>query len=272
MISDTELPSPQGSGSDIDERGPSCDRKSGQGEALDRREGRNGRPAEVEESPTLSANHMRVWQCCRLPEIAEIMQDSLALEPLCLPRLAVRRSFLCRHHEAAFARNMRKIPVCIGMSFIRKDTPESGPDPSEGPQRPSSVSHKTRRTLSLFRDLMPKNVKCEAHEYLGSSTFQHQTPMRNRIRPEHPLRAPQRTDPPRPSSSSHPPPDFCRRLVFVPVMFFSESHAMKGDPREKHHLRPARDAKADRLCGRAGLAQPDASAVGGSARSAHKPG
>jgi len=35
------------------------------------------------------------------------------------------------------------------MPFIRNGRPEPGPDPSEGPQRPSSVSHKTRRTLSL---------------------------------------------------------------------------------------------------------------------------
>jgi len=68
------------------------------------------------------------------------------------PVWPVRRSSLCRHQEAAVARNTRKTPVCIGMPFIRKDRPESGPDPSEGPQRPSSVSHKTRRTLSLFVD------------------------------------------------------------------------------------------------------------------------
>lgn len=48
-------------GSDIDERGSSCDRKSGQGKALDQREGRNGGPAEMDECPALSADHMRVW-------------------------------------------------------------------------------------------------------------------------------------------------------------------------------------------------------------------
>ena len=66
-----------------------------------------------------------------------------------------QRSSLCRHHEAAVARNTRKTPVCIGMSFIRNGRPEPGPDPSEGPQRPSSVSHKTRRTLSLFSGIDP---------------------------------------------------------------------------------------------------------------------
>ena len=47
-----------GDGSDIDERGPSCDRKSGQGKALDRREDRNGGPTEMDECPALSADHM----------------------------------------------------------------------------------------------------------------------------------------------------------------------------------------------------------------------
>ena len=51
-----------GDGSDIDERGPSCDREGGQGKALDRREGRHGGPTEMEECPTLPADHMRVWQ------------------------------------------------------------------------------------------------------------------------------------------------------------------------------------------------------------------
>ena len=64
----------------------------------------------------------------------------------------VRRSSLCRDQEAAVARSTRKTPVCMGMPFIRNGRPEPGPDPSEGPQRPSSVSHKTRRTLSLFVD------------------------------------------------------------------------------------------------------------------------
>ena len=35
------------------------------------------------------------------------------------------------------------------MPFIRNGRLEPGPDPSEGPQGPSFVSHKTRRTLSL---------------------------------------------------------------------------------------------------------------------------
>jgi len=72
-----------GDGSDIDERGPSCDRKSGQGKALDRRKGRHGGPTEMDECPALSADHMRVWQSRRLLQIAEITQDRLALEPLC---------------------------------------------------------------------------------------------------------------------------------------------------------------------------------------------
>ena len=42
----------------------------------------------MEERPALSADHMRVWHCRRLPEIAEITQDGFAFEPLCLPRLA----------------------------------------------------------------------------------------------------------------------------------------------------------------------------------------
>ena len=33
---------------------------------------------------------------------------------------------------------------------------------------------------------MPENVKCEAHENLGSCTFRHQTLMRNRIKPVQP--------------------------------------------------------------------------------------
>ena len=49
-------------GSDIDEGRPSCDRKRGQGKALDRREGRHGGPTEVEECPAVSADHMRIWQ------------------------------------------------------------------------------------------------------------------------------------------------------------------------------------------------------------------
>ena len=72
-----------GDGSDIDERGPSCDRKSGQGKALDRREGRNGGPAEMDECAAIAADQMGVRQCLRLPEIAEITQDGFAFE---LPR------------------------------------------------------------------------------------------------------------------------------------------------------------------------------------------
>ena len=59
-------------GSDIDEGRPSCDRKRGQGKALDRREGRYGGPTEVNERPTLSADHMGIRQCPCQPEIAEI--------------------------------------------------------------------------------------------------------------------------------------------------------------------------------------------------------
>ena len=77
-----------GDGSDIDEGRPSCDRKSGQGKALDRREGRNGGPTEMEECPTLPADHVRVWQWRRLLQIAEITQDGLTLELQCLARLA----------------------------------------------------------------------------------------------------------------------------------------------------------------------------------------
>src|SRR6056297_530088 len=47
----------------------------------------------------------------------------------------------------------------MGMPFIRKDRPEPGPDPSEEPQSPSSVSHKTRRTLSLFPGTDPVLLK-----------------------------------------------------------------------------------------------------------------
>lgn len=77
-----------GDGSDIDERGSSCDREGGQGKALDRREGRDGGPTEMDERAALSADHMGIRQRRRLPEIAEITQDGLAFEPLCLPRLA----------------------------------------------------------------------------------------------------------------------------------------------------------------------------------------
>ena len=37
-------------------------REGGQGKALDWRESRNGGPTEMEECPTLPADHMRVWQ------------------------------------------------------------------------------------------------------------------------------------------------------------------------------------------------------------------
>jgi len=36
------------------------------------------------------------------------------------------------------------------MPFIRNGRPEPGPDPSEGPQRPSSVSHKNPKNTFSF--------------------------------------------------------------------------------------------------------------------------
>jgi len=75
-------------GSDIDERRSACDHKSGQGKALDRREGRHGGPTEMDECPALSADYMGIRQCRRLPKIAEITQDGLAFEPLCQQCLA----------------------------------------------------------------------------------------------------------------------------------------------------------------------------------------
>ena len=75
-------------GSDIDERGSSCDREGSQGKALDRREGRDGGPTEMDERAALSADHMGIRQRRRLPEITEITQDGLAFEPLCQQRLA----------------------------------------------------------------------------------------------------------------------------------------------------------------------------------------
>ena len=47
-------------GSDIDERRPSCDRKIGQGKALDRRESRHGGPAELDKRPAIAAGHVGV--------------------------------------------------------------------------------------------------------------------------------------------------------------------------------------------------------------------
>ena len=99
----------------------------------------------MEESPALPADHMRVWYCRRLPEIAKGTQDGLTLEPLCQRRLAGSAQFLVSPPRGSG----RAQDTCIGMPFFRNGRPEPGPDPSEGPQRPSSVSHKTRRTLSL---------------------------------------------------------------------------------------------------------------------------
>ena len=79
--------------SDIDERGSSCDRKCGQGKALDRRKGRHGSPAEMEERPTLPADHVRVWQSRSLPEIAEIAENGFPLEPPGQLRLAGSAQF-----------------------------------------------------------------------------------------------------------------------------------------------------------------------------------
>jgi len=139
-----------GDGSGIDERGPSCDRKSGQGKALDRRESRNGVPTKMDECsafPQITWAFGSVAACFKYPRSRRTTWRSSRCASNVWP---VRRSSLCRHHEAAVVRNTRKTPVCMGMPFIRKDRPESGPNPSEGPQRPSFVSHKTRRTLSLF--------------------------------------------------------------------------------------------------------------------------
>ena len=77
-----------GDGTNIDERSSSCDREGGQGKALDRREGRDGGPTEMEERAALSADHMGIRQRRCLPEIAKITQDGLAFEPLCQQRLA----------------------------------------------------------------------------------------------------------------------------------------------------------------------------------------
>ena len=45
-------------------------------------------PTEMDERAALSADHMGIRQRRRLPEIAEITQDGLALELQCLARLA----------------------------------------------------------------------------------------------------------------------------------------------------------------------------------------
>jgi hypothetical protein len=81
-------------GSDIDERGSSCDREGGQGKALDRREGRDGGPTEMDERAALSADHMGIRQCRRLPEMDEIAQHGLAFEPPCQFQLASSAQFL----------------------------------------------------------------------------------------------------------------------------------------------------------------------------------
>ena len=70
MAEALSMPTVLGDGSDIDERGPSCDRKSGQWKALDRRESRNGSPTKMDECPALSADHMGIRQRRRLREIA----------------------------------------------------------------------------------------------------------------------------------------------------------------------------------------------------------
>jgi len=110
----------------------------------------------VPPSPQITCAFGKVAACLRWPRSRRTVSRSSCRACADWP---VRRSSLCRHHEAAVARGTRKTPVCMGMPFIRKNRPESGPDPSEGPQRPSSVSHKTRRTLSLFPGTDPVLLK-----------------------------------------------------------------------------------------------------------------
>ena len=101
----------------------------------------------VPPSPQITCAFGKLAACLKCPRSRRTVSRS---SRCACPVWPVRRSSLCRHHEAAVARNTRKTPVCMRMPFIRNGRPEPGPDPSEGPQRPSSVSHKTRRTLSLF--------------------------------------------------------------------------------------------------------------------------
>src|SRR6056297_2005552 len=71
----------------------------------------------------------------------------------------------------------RKTPVCMGMPFIRKDRPEPGPDPPEGPQGPSFVSHKPRRTLSLFPESAPALLETNGTSPHGSMSAPLLTPL-----------------------------------------------------------------------------------------------
>ena len=82
---------------------------------------------------------------------------------------------------------------------------------------------------------MPESVKWDAHENLRFRTVRHQTPMRNKIRPEHPFRPPSGLTLPGPPLplKTH---DFRRRLAFVPVAFYLEMNAMKGGLRWKAPL------------------------------------
>ena len=155
-------------GSDIDERRSACDHKSGQGKALDRREGRHGGPTEMDECPAPSADYMGIRQCRRLPEIAEITQDGLAFELPRLRRLAGSAQFLvspprgsdcaqhaqdtCLHGNALHQERQtgtRPGPVrgtpkpLIRQSQNPKDTftfPGYGPCPSQKPTGPQQTA------------------------------------------------------------------------------------------------------------------------------------
>ncbi len=61
--------------------------------------------------------------------------------------------------------------VCMRMPLIRKDRPESGPDPSEGSQRPSSVSHITRRKLSLSARPEAQAEEFQGRQFHGSPSL-----------------------------------------------------------------------------------------------------
>ena len=106
---------------------------------------------EMDERAALSANHMSIRQRRRLPEICRDHAGRSGVRAA-LPATSGQSGaalYAATTRQRSCVTRARHLFAWECPSSGTADR-EPGPDPSEGPQRPSSVSHKTRRTLLLF--------------------------------------------------------------------------------------------------------------------------